>query len=130
MPTGEYFKYAEFIRSHITRTVFAVGVSQFLIDGAFVTIENLSQLLKLPTLEHRGDNTVFLEWEQYLEGMIDVGQELARLAKNCVILDNFGLVGRIHKFISTLNYGFSGMNFKNDSLRREIRFSEVRRTSN
>lgn len=65
-----------------------------------------------------GDGGIFLEWEEYLEGMIDVGQELARLAKNAVILDNYALVGKIHGYISTLTFGFSGMNFKNDGLRR------------
>jgi hypothetical protein len=46
MPSGEYFKYAEFIRSHITRTVFAIGVAQFLVDGTFVTIETIASLLQ------------------------------------------------------------------------------------
>ncbi|XP_035700744.1 translin-like [Folsomia candida] len=120
LPPSEYYKYADFFRFNVIKSVFAIGLSKFLLDGLFATVQFVASILQIPTAETRKSGGIFLEWEEYLEGMIDVGQELARLAKNCVILDNYGLVGKIHSYISTLTFGFSGMNFKNDGLRRRF----------
>jgi len=121
IPHNEYYRFSDFFKVHIVKSCYAVAFSKFLIDGSFATIKDVASALEIPTVdEAKTDTSFFLEWETYLEGLIDVAQELARLAKNCVILDNYLLIDKIHSYIQLLTYGFSGLNFRNDGLRRRF----------
>jgi len=121
IPRSEYYRVSDFFKCHVVKGCYCVAFSKFLIDGSFATIKDVASTLEIPPVdEAKTETSFFLEWETYLEGMIDVAQELARLAKNCVILDNYMLIDKIQGYMQLLTYGFSGLNFRNDGLRRRF----------
>lgn len=56
--------------------------------------------------------------EEYLQSLITLIEELARLATNSVTLGDFARPLEISKFVKDLFAGFQILNLKNDSLRR------------
>jgi predicted translin family RNA/ssDNA-binding protein len=56
--------------------------------------------------------------EEYLQSLITLIEELARLAINSVTLGDFQRPLQISQFVKDLHAGFQILNLKNDSLRR------------
>ncbi|KAK5165306.1 hypothetical protein LTR04_001430 [Oleoguttula sp. CCFEE 6159] len=56
--------------------------------------------------------------EEYLQSLISLVDELARLARNSVTLGDYSRPLRISQFIKDLHAGFQILNLKNDSLRK------------
>jgi len=61
-----------------------------------------------------------LSSEDYLHGIINLVNELSRLAVNAVTLGDFSVPLRISVFVRDLYSGFLLLNLKNDSLRRRF----------
>ena len=59
-----------------------------------------------------------LSIEEYLHALINLIDELARLAVNSVTLGDFERPLQISQFIKDIHAGFQILNLKNDSLRR------------
>lgn len=56
--------------------------------------------------------------EEYLQSLISLLEELARLARNSVTLGDYKRPLEISKFIKDVHAGFQILNLKNDSLRK------------
>ena len=56
--------------------------------------------------------------EEYLQALISLIEELARLATNSVTLGDFQRPMEISRFVKDLHEGFQILNLKNDTLRR------------
>ena len=56
--------------------------------------------------------------EEYLQSLISLIDELARLAVNSVTLGDYSRPLEISQFVKDLHAGFQILNLKNDSLRR------------
>ena len=56
--------------------------------------------------------------EEYLQSLISLVEELARLAVNSVTLGDYQRPLEISRFVKDLHAGFQILNLKNDSLRR------------
>eukprot|EP00048_Salpingoeca_helianthica_P017972 m.240003 g.240003 ORF g.240003 m.240003 type:complete len:215 (-) comp23017_c0_seq1:27-671(-) len=65
-----------------------------------------------------GDAAFEIDAEDYLCGLCNLTQELARLAVNSVIHGDMHRPGRIALFVGEINNGFRLLNFKNDFLRK------------
>ncbi|KAF2200363.1 Translin [Delitschia confertaspora ATCC 74209] len=85
--------------------------------GRLLTIEEVGAIMKIPVnLKDRDD--FHLTLEEYLQALISLVEELARLARNAVTLGDYERPVLINQFIKDLHAGFQILNLKNDSLRR------------
>ncbi len=46
VPPNQYHKYADFFRVHVIRSVMCIGLSKFLVDGQFATVDFVASLLR------------------------------------------------------------------------------------
>ncbi|KAF1996778.1 Translin [Amniculicola lignicola CBS 123094] len=87
------------------------------IQGRLLTIEELGIVLKIPVnLKDRDE--FHLTIEEYLQALISLVEELARLARNSVTMEDYERPLLINRFVKDLLAGFQILNLKNDSLRR------------
>ncbi|KAI9819727.1 MAG: hypothetical protein M1832_003961 [Thelocarpon impressellum] len=85
--------------------------------GRLLTIEEVGEVMKVPVnLKDRDD--FHLTIEEYLHALINLIEELARLAVNSVTLGDYQRPLLISRFVKDLHAGFQILNLKNDSLRR------------
>ena len=63
-------------------------------------------------------DTFHITIEEYLQSLVTLIEELARLAINSVTLGDYKRPLQISKFVKDLHAGFQILNLKNDSLRR------------
>ena len=85
--------------------------------GQLLTLEDVARVLGVPA--NLKDRDAFhLTIEEYLQSLISLLDELARLARNSVTLGDYRRPMEIAKFIKEVHAGFQILNLKNDSLRK------------
>jgi len=85
--------------------------------GQLLTLEDVARVLGVPA--NLKDRDAFhLTIEEYLQALISLLDELARLARNSVTLGDYRRPMEIAKFIKDVHAGFQILNLKNDSLRK------------
>ncbi|KAH7358068.1 translin [Plectosphaerella cucumerina] len=87
--------------------------------GRLVTIEEVGELLKVP-VNLKDRDAFHITIEEYLFSLIDLTQELSRLATNAVTLGDPDLSLRIASFVKDIFTGFQVLNLKNDLLRKRV----------
>ncbi|MCJ1374508.1 hypothetical protein MMC20_005740 [Loxospora ochrophaea] len=85
--------------------------------GKLLTIEQVGTILQVP-VNLKDRDAFHLTIEEYLQSLISVIEELARLAVNSVTLGDYQRPLQISQFVKDLHAGFQILNLKNDSLRR------------
>lgn len=85
--------------------------------GRLLTIEEVGQIMNVP-VNLKDKDEFHLTIEEYLQALISLVDELARLARNSVTLGDYHRPLLISQFIKDLHAGFQILNLKNDSLRR------------
>ncbi|MCJ1365531.1 hypothetical protein MMC16_004654 [Acarospora aff. strigata] len=85
--------------------------------GRLLTIEEVGQILNVP-VNLKDQDAFHLTIEEYLQSLISLIEELARLAVNAVTLGDYHRPLQISQFVKDLHAGFQILNLKNDSLRR------------
>ncbi|KAI9835044.1 MAG: hypothetical protein M1819_002596 [Sarea resinae] len=86
-------------------------------QGRLLTIEEVGQILNVP-VNLKDRDAFHLTIEEYLQSLISLVEELARLAINSVTLGDYRRPLLISQFVKDLHAGFQILNLKNDSLRR------------
>ena len=86
-------------------------------SGRLFTIEEVGQILGIP-VNLKDQDAFHLTIEEYLHSLIDLIDELTRLAVNSVTLGDYEKPLQISRFIKDIHAGFQILNLKNDSLRR------------
>ncbi|KAK8189345.1 putative Translin-1 [Phyllosticta capitalensis] len=85
--------------------------------GRLLSIEEVGAIMNVPVnLKDKDDFHVTIE--EYLQALISLIDELARLARNSVTLGDYNRPIQIAQFIKDVHAGFQILNLKNDSLRR------------
>ncbi|MCJ1294465.1 gamma-tubulin [Xylographa carneopallida] len=85
--------------------------------GKLLTIEEVGQILSVP-VNLKDRDAFHLTIEEYLQSLITLIDELARLAVNSVTLGDYERPLQISQFIKDIHAGFQILNLKNDTLRR------------
>ncbi|MCJ1287393.1 hypothetical protein MMC26_006742 [Xylographa opegraphella] len=85
--------------------------------GKLLTIEEVGQILSVP-VNLKDRDAFHLTIEEYLQSLITLIDELARLAVNSVTLGDYERPLQISQFIKDVHAGFQILNLKNDALRR------------
>ncbi|KAI5264508.1 hypothetical protein AUEXF2481DRAFT_34737 [Aureobasidium subglaciale EXF-2481] len=122
-----YYKYNGMWTRHVQDASFSILLCGFLggfsnvgsgsQDGRLLTIEEVGQIMNIPV--NVKDRDVFhLTIEEYLQSLISLIDELARLARNSVTQGDYSRPVHIAKFIKDVHAGFQILNLKNDSLRK------------
>ncbi|KAI4794305.1 Translin, partial [Aureobasidium sp. EXF-8846] len=122
-----YYKYNNMWTRHIQDASFSILLCGFLggfssvgsgsQDGRLLTIEEVGQIMNIPV--NVKDRDIFhLTIEEYLQSLISLIDELARLARNSVTQGDYSRPVHIAKFIKHVHAGFQILNLKNDSLRK------------
>jgi len=85
--------------------------------GRLLTIEEVGEILNVP-VNLKDRDAFHISIEEYLQSLITLIEELARLAVNSVTLGDYQRPLQISQFVKDLHAGFQILNLKNDSLRR------------
>ncbi|TVY84524.1 Translin-1 [Lachnellula suecica] len=85
--------------------------------GRLLTIEEVGAILNVP-VNLKDRDAFHITIEEYLQSLISLIEELARLAVNSVTLGDYQRPLEISQFVKDLHAGFQILNLKNDSLRR------------
>jgi len=86
-------------------------------SGKLFTIEEVGTILNVP-VNLKDRDAFHISIEEYLQSLITLIEELARLAINSVTLGDYQRPLQISQFVKDLHAGFQILNLKNDSLRR------------
>ncbi|KAF2189026.1 recombination hotspot-binding protein-like protein [Zopfia rhizophila CBS 207.26] len=122
-----YYKYNNMWSRQVQETAYGIllwgwlgrfkqqdGEIQF---GRLLTIEDVGEVMNVPVnLKDRDE--FHLTIEEYLQAVISLVDELARLARNSVTLGDYERPLVISQFVKDVHAGFQILNLKNDSLRR------------
>ncbi|KAL7949422.1 Translin [Trichoderma barbatum] len=85
--------------------------------GRLLTLEEVGEIFSVPT--NLKDRDAFhITIEEYLLSLVDLTQDLSRLATNAVTLGDFHLPLTISAFVKDLFAGFQLLNLKNDIIRK------------
>ncbi|KAG9248612.1 Translin [Calycina marina] len=122
-----YYKYNGLWMRDVQNVVFAIlfcgwlgGMGEEGIvaePGKLLTIEEVGQILNVP-VNLKDQDAFHITIEEYLQSLITLIEELARLAINSVTLGDYQRPLHISHFVKDLHAGFQILNLKNDSLRR------------
>ncbi|KAF2087926.1 Translin [Saccharata proteae CBS 121410] len=121
-----YYKFNGIWSRQVQDTVFTILLCGYLggfanegtaKDGRLLTIEEVGKIMKVP-VNLKDKDEFHLTIEEYLQALISLLDELARLARNSVTLGDYSRPMQISQFIKDVHAGFQILNLKNDSLRR------------
>ncbi|CAG7734513.1 unnamed protein product [Allacma fusca] len=116
VPAGEYFRYHDNWKFLTTKLSFACALICYLETDLVANRETIASMLGL-TIDPKAAN-IYLDMEDYLQGLLQMTTELARFSVNCVAKGDVRRPRKIFKVMSDLQQGFSELNLKNDHLRR------------
>ncbi|KAI9815223.1 MAG: hypothetical protein M1826_002083 [Phylliscum demangeonii] len=85
--------------------------------GRLLALEEVGGILDVP-VNLKDRDAFHLTIEEYLQSLVSLIEELARLAVNSVTLGDYQRPLLISRFVKDLHAGFQILNLKNDSLRR------------
>ncbi|EIW59484.1 Translin [Trametes versicolor FP-101664 SS1] len=115
IPPHQFWKWKDMWTNSLRTAVFAATLAEYLQDGALLSIQQAAEILGIkPEWQDR----LALPVEDYLHGVINLVNELSRLAVNAVTLGDFDQPIKISLFVKDVFTGFSMLNLKNDLLRR------------
>jgi len=117
-----YYKYNNIWTRDIQNATFAMIFARWLVgkdgkQGELMTIEQVGDALGIP-VNVKDRDTFHLTIEEYLQSLITLTEELARLAVNSVTLGDYQRPMLISRFVKDLHSAFQLLNLKNDILRK------------
>ncbi|KAL9604003.1 MAG: hypothetical protein Q9219_000765 [cf. Caloplaca sp. 3 TL-2023] len=117
-----YYRYNQIWTKEVQNTIMSLVFCNWLgaggqPQGSLLTIDQVASVLNVPA-NVKDRDTFHITTEEYLQALISLIEELARLAVNSVTLGDYHRPLQISKFVKDLHAGFQILNLKNDSLRR------------
>ncbi|KAH9891624.1 Translin [Cubamyces lactineus] len=115
IPPNQFWKWKDMWSNSLRSAVFSTTLVEYLHSGGLLSLEQVADILGInPAWQDR----FALSVEDYLHGVINLVNELSRLAVNAVTLGDFEQPIKISLFVKDVFAGFSMLNLKNDLLRR------------
>ncbi|OCH91850.1 Translin [Obba rivulosa] len=115
IPPNQCWRWKDMWTNSLRNAVFAATMVHYLESGSLLTLARVGELLGI---KEEWSDRFTLSAEDYLHGLINLVNELSRLAVNSVTLGNFEEPIKISTFVKDLFAGFAMLNLKNDALRR------------
>lgn len=113
----EYYRFHDHWRYAFQRLSFSASLIIYLEAEKLATREEIAELLGVAVKKEDGFH---IDLEDFLHGLLSLGNELSRLAVNSVTAGDYSRPIRIATFMGDLNSGFRLLNLKNDSLRKRF----------
>ncbi|KAK0554450.1 Translin-1 [Tilletia horrida] len=117
VPEHQYWKYNGIWSQSLSAVIGTAAQAYFLSTGLLLTKEESSQILGLNA---RTESRLFLTTEEYLHGLVNMINDLSRLAMNAVTVGDYASPLRMSAFVKEVHGGFQLLNLKNDSLRKRF----------
>ncbi|KAK0531163.1 Translin-1 [Tilletia horrida] len=117
VPEQQYWKYNGIWGSSFSAIIGTSAIAYFLSTGLLLSKEESSQVLGL---REETASRVFLTTEEYLHGLVNMINDLSRLAMNAVTVGDYASPLRMSSFVKEVHAGFQLLNLKNDSLRKRF----------
>ncbi|KAI0632098.1 Translin [Trametes polyzona] len=115
IPPHQFWKWKDMWSNSLRTAVFSATLMEYLQSGALLSLQEVAETLGIqPDWQDR----FALSVEDYLHGVINLVNELSRLAVNAVTLGDFDQPIKISLFVKDVFAGFAMLNLKNDLLRR------------
>ncbi|KAI0822259.1 Translin [Trametes gibbosa] len=115
IPPHQFWKWKDMWSNSLRSAVFSAALIEYLQSGSLVSLPQAAEILGIKT---DWQDRFTLSVEDYLHGVINLVNELSRLAVNAVTLGDFDQPIKISLFVKDVFAGFSMLNLKNDLLRR------------
>lgn len=109
---GQYFRYHDIWRSPTQSAVFIFAFIQWLETSSLLSHSEAKDLLGFVRQDFP------LELDDYLIGLCNLSNEMARYVVNRVTVEDYTCPERVSALLNQLNAGFRLLNLRNDMLRR------------
>ncbi|XP_071497928.1 translin-like [Diadema antillarum] len=113
----EYYRFHDHWRFVTQRLTFLASLVIYLETERLASREEVAELMGVAVSRDAGFH---LDLEDFLHGLLSLGNELSRLAVNSVTAGDYSRPIHIATFMGDLNTGFRLLNLKNDSLRKRF----------
>lgn len=116
VPEGQYYQWCDDFSFPLKNLTSSIALIVLLGSGELVTKHQVSHVLGLSL----SSTSIHLSTEDYLHGIINMINDLPRLAVNTVTLGDYRTSVRLSRFVKELHGGFQVLNLKNDALRKRF----------
>ncbi len=122
VPDGQYYRFYNVFNWTLQRLVFAAAMTHFVDKEKLLFREEVAggDWLGISGPDGDGGQRPHLDLEDYLGGLLQLSNEMARFSKTCVIQDDYEWPLRVAAFVRDLQTGFQLLNLKNDALRKKF----------
>jgi len=116
VPAGDYFRFNDMWRFTTSKLCFCCSLIWFLEHNTAPLRQQVAEMLGL-SIDPRAES-IFLDTEDYLHGLLQMSTEISRWCINCVAQGDVQRPEKIFRLLSDLQVAYSELNLKNDNLRR------------
>ncbi|SPO44022.1 related to Translin [Moesziomyces antarcticus] len=116
VPQGQFYRWCDDFSGAVRNVASSIALLVLLCTGSLVTKKQVEQVMGVD----EGKASVHVATEDYLHGIINMLNELPRLAVNRVTMGDFRTPVRLASFVKQVHAGFQLLNLKNDSLRKRF----------
>ena len=120
VPDGQYFRFHQHFNYSLQKMVFISTLIHFMRHDKLLFWSPTAERLGMTHDQEKRDETLYLDFEDYLAGVILLSNELSRFTVNCVTNGDYQRPMKISAFLQEVLEGFRLLNLKNDSLRKKF----------
>jgi len=120
IPKGHYFRFHQHFNYSLQKLVFITTLIHYLRNDQLLFWAPTAQRLGMTHDQELRDEQLYLDFEDYLGGVIQLSNELSRFTVNCVTNGDFQRPVNISSFLQEVLEGFRLLNLKNDNLRKKF----------
>ncbi|CAL1533156.1 unnamed protein product [Lymnaea stagnalis] len=117
IPENQYYRFNDHWKFVTQRFVYLSALVVYLKEERLISREEVTKFLGVQVKREDGFH---LDLDDYLMGILNLTNELSRLAMNAVTAGDYSRPLRISQFIGELDSGFRLLNLKNDALRKRF----------
>ena len=120
IPKGHYFRFHQHFNYSLQKLVFVTTLIHYLRHDQLLFWAPTATRLGMTHDQELRDEQLYLDFEDYLGGVIQLSNELSRFTVNCVTNGDFQRPVNISSFLQEVLEGFRLLNLKNDNLRKKF----------
>ncbi|KNC75216.1 hypothetical protein SARC_12251 [Sphaeroforma arctica JP610] len=119
VPLDQFYRYNDLWKWSAIQLVFSAALIQFTLRGTLISSGEIDRLLCCAIGDEQTTGK-HIDIEEYLLGLCQLSQFLARLAVNSVIAGRLQRPAEVLAFLSELLGALMGFSFRNDQLRKRF----------
>merc|ERR1712223_1464221 len=120
IPKGHYFRFHQHFNYSLQKLVFITTLIHYMREDKLLFWAPTAERLGMTHDQELRDEQLYLDFEDYLSGVIQLSNELSRFTVNCVTNGDFQRPMKISAFLQEVLEGYRLLNLKNDNLRKKF----------